>query len=96
KRLQLIEQSTLVEIEVVASEVEPVHLRNETAYYELLERWNSTWLPSALRPKVQALKALHESVSQSFRAFEETLEQCKLTLMDLAGELQEEKDGVQP
>ncbi|MHA2233114.1 MAG: hypothetical protein ACXAB4_11580, partial [Candidatus Hodarchaeales archaeon] len=94
KRLQLIEQSTLVEIELVAGEVEPVHLRNETAYHELLERWNSSWVPSAMRPKLQSLRELHERVSQSFRRFEETLEQCQLTIMGPAGEPQQEGENL--
>ncbi|MFW9915325.1 MAG: nitrous oxide reductase family maturation protein NosD [Candidatus Thorarchaeota archaeon] len=80
KRLQLIEQSTMIELELIASEVEPIHLRNMNSCYQLQERLKTTWLPSVVHPNLQPLKELQASAIEHFRIFEETLDRCKQSL----------------
>ncbi|MHA2369916.1 MAG: NosD domain-containing protein, partial [Candidatus Hodarchaeales archaeon] len=80
KRLQLLEQSTSVDLELVAGEVESMHLQNQRVYHQFIEHLSAAWLPPILQPNLQSLKELHKRVSCTFRNFEETLEQCKLLL----------------
>ncbi|MFX0116486.1 MAG: nitrous oxide reductase family maturation protein NosD [Candidatus Hodarchaeota archaeon] len=77
KRLELIEQSNDVELELIASEIEAIYLRNEKEYHNFLYRLKSTWLPSVLRPSTRSLEALHASATQAFRNFQDTRDQCK-------------------
>lgn len=77
KRLQLLEQSNLVDLELLAGEVESMYLRNQRAYHQFIEQLRATWLPPVVHPNLQSLKELHKRVSHTFRNFEETFEQCK-------------------